>query len=111
MAEEPSSDAPLKYHLKGKGPARETPVAAKGGGTIPKQSSTPAAAATRRLDPLLKSVSRSFHLTLRVLPAAIRPQIGLAYLLARATDTVAEPLVAVDVGPLEARYRDLVAAN
>jgi farnesyl-diphosphate farnesyltransferase len=90
MAEEPSSDAPLKYHLKGKGPARETPVAAKGGGTIPKKSSTPAAAATRRLDPLLKSVSRSFHLTLRVLPAAIRPQIGLAYLLARATDTVAD---------------------
>ena len=43
-----------------------------------------------RLNPLLKAVSRSFYLTLRVLPAAIRPQIGLAYLLARATDTIAD---------------------
>ncbi len=47
------------------------------------------------LFPLLKEVSRSFYLTLRVLPRAVRPQIGLAYLLARATDTIADtPLVA-----------------
>lgn len=39
---------------------------------------------------LLKDVSRSFYLTLRVLPKSIRPQIGLAYLLARTTDTVAD---------------------
>jgi farnesyl-diphosphate farnesyltransferase len=39
---------------------------------------------------LLRAVSRSFYLTLRVLPAAIRPQISLAYLLARATDTIAD---------------------
>jgi len=39
---------------------------------------------------LLKKVSRSFYLTLRVLPAKIRPQIGLAYLLARTTDTIAD---------------------
>src|SRR5438309_4856182 len=39
---------------------------------------------------LLKEVSRSFYLTLRVLPAKIRPQIGLAYLLARTTDTIAD---------------------
>lgn len=39
---------------------------------------------------LLKQVSRSFYLTLRILPAAIRPQIGLAYLLARTTDTIAD---------------------
>lgn len=39
---------------------------------------------------LLKATSRSFYLTLRVLPGAIRPQIGLAYLLARTTDTVAD---------------------
>ena len=46
---------------------------------------------------LLKSVSRSFYLTLRVLPGAIRPQLSLAYLLARATDTVADTdAVAVD---------------
>jgi farnesyl-diphosphate farnesyltransferase len=39
---------------------------------------------------LLRQVSRSFYLTLRVLPGAIRPQIGLAYLLARTTDTIAD---------------------
>jgi farnesyl-diphosphate farnesyltransferase len=39
---------------------------------------------------LLEQVSRSFYLTLRVLPRAIRPQIGLAYLLARTTDTIAD---------------------
>jgi farnesyl-diphosphate farnesyltransferase len=39
---------------------------------------------------LLRATSRSFWLTLRVLPAAVRPQIGLAYLLARTTDTVAD---------------------
>ena len=42
------------------------------------------------IGPLLKQVSRSFYLTLRVLPAPIRPQISLAYLLARATDTIAD---------------------
>jgi farnesyl-diphosphate farnesyltransferase len=39
---------------------------------------------------LLKQVSRSFYLTLRVLPAAVQMQIGLAYLLARTTDTIAD---------------------
>jgi farnesyl-diphosphate farnesyltransferase len=39
---------------------------------------------------LLRDVSRSFYLTMRVLPAAVRPQIGLAYLLARTTDTIAD---------------------
>src|SRR5215471_14408387 len=39
---------------------------------------------------LLKEVSRSFYLTLRALPGKIRFQIGLAYLLARTTDTVAD---------------------
>ena len=39
---------------------------------------------------LLRHVSRSFFLTLRVLPGAIRPQISVAYLLARATDTIAD---------------------
>ena len=46
---------------------------------------------------LLKGVSRSFYLTLRVLPGKIRTQIGLAYLLARTTDTIADTqLVPVD---------------
>jgi farnesyl-diphosphate farnesyltransferase len=42
------------------------------------------------LGPLLKGVSRSFYLTLRVLPAGMRDPIGLGYLLARAADTVAD---------------------
>jgi farnesyl-diphosphate farnesyltransferase len=43
-----------------------------------------------RLFPLLKEVSRSFYLSLRVLPGPIRFQIGLAYLLARISDTIAD---------------------
>ena len=39
---------------------------------------------------LLKQVSRSFYLTLRILPRSIRSQLSLAYLLARAADTVAD---------------------
>ena len=39
---------------------------------------------------LLKSVSRSFYLSLAVLPSSVRPAIGLAYLLARAADTIAD---------------------
>ncbi|MEO5802600.1 MAG: phytoene/squalene synthase family protein [Verrucomicrobiota bacterium] len=42
------------------------------------------------LTSLLKEVSRSFYLTMRVLPGAIRSQISLAYLLARTTDTIAD---------------------
>jgi farnesyl-diphosphate farnesyltransferase len=42
------------------------------------------------LGPLLKGVSRSFYLTLRVVPAGMRDPIGLAYLLARAADTIAD---------------------
>jgi farnesyl-diphosphate farnesyltransferase len=42
------------------------------------------------LNNLLQATSRSFYLTLRVLPARVRPQIGLAYLLARTTDTIAD---------------------
>lgn len=39
---------------------------------------------------ILKGVSRSFYLTLRVLPGSVREPIGLAYLLARAADTLAD---------------------
>ena len=38
----------------------------------------------------LKHVSRSFYLTLAVVPADVRNQIGLAYLFARAADTIAD---------------------
>jgi farnesyl-diphosphate farnesyltransferase len=39
---------------------------------------------------LLKRVSRSFYLSVAVLPHDVRPVIGLAYLLARAADTIAD---------------------
>jgi len=45
------------------------------------------------LEDLLRDTSRSFYLTLRVLPRAVRPQISLAYLLARTSDTIADAQV------------------
>src|SRR3989442_1137444 len=39
---------------------------------------------------LLASVSRSFYLSIKALPRDVRAPIGLAYLLARATDTIAD---------------------
>ena len=55
------------------------------------------------LNNLLKATSRSFYLTLRVLPSAVRPQIGLAYLLARTTDTIAD----TEILPVEQRLEAL----
>jgi len=55
------------------------------------------------LNDLLKATSRSFYLTLRILPAAVRPQIGLAYLLARTTDTIAD----TEILPVEQRLEAL----
>ncbi|MGH7971175.1 MAG: phytoene/squalene synthase family protein, partial [Limisphaerales bacterium] len=52
---------------------------------------------------LLRESSRSFYLTLRVLPGRIRPQIGLAYLLARTSDTIAD----TEVLPVEQRIEAL----
>jgi farnesyl-diphosphate farnesyltransferase len=52
---------------------------------------------------LLREVSRSFYLTLRILPASIRPQISVAYLLARASDTIAD----TEVVPRERRLEIL----
>lgn len=42
------------------------------------------------LGALLRRVSRSFYLTLRVVSSDVRRPIGLAYLLARAADTIAD---------------------
>lgn len=42
------------------------------------------------LRPLLKQVSRSFSLSLTVLPPALRGPLGVAYLLARAADTITD---------------------
>ena len=39
---------------------------------------------------MLRSVSRSFYLSIRLLPRALRDPIALGYLLARATDTIAD---------------------
>ena len=46
------------------------------------------------LTSLLRDVSRSFYLTMRMLPRPVRRQISLAYLLARTTDTIADTEVA-----------------
>ncbi len=40
--------------------------------------------------PVLRSVSRSIYISIRLLPPKLRHPIGLAYLLARATDSVAD---------------------
>ena len=47
-------------------------------------------ASSRFHSPLLRSVSRSFYLSIRILPARLREPVALAYLLARTTDTVAD---------------------
>ncbi len=54
---------------------------------------------------ILKSVSRSFYLTIRVLPRELREPIGLAYLLARTSDTIADSTTA----PAEVRLKNLAA--
>lgn len=51
----------------------------------------------------LKDVSRSFYLTLRILPKPVRRPIGLAYLLARTTDTIAD----TEILPVEKRLNAL----
>jgi len=55
------------------------------------------------LGDLLRQVSRSFSLSVAVLPRALREPIGLAYLLARAADTVADTRLL----PREARVAHL----
>lgn len=47
-------------------------------------------AAHELLHGILKQVSRSFYLTLNVLPDGVREQMGLSYLFARAADTIAD---------------------
>jgi farnesyl-diphosphate farnesyltransferase len=44
----------------------------------------------RLLTDILREVSRAFYLTLRALPSGVREPVALAYLLARAADTVAD---------------------
>lgn len=56
---------------------------------------------TELLHHLLRRVSRSFYLSLRLLPGSVRLPIGLAYLLARASDSIADAASA----PVELRSR------
>jgi farnesyl-diphosphate farnesyltransferase len=59
--------------------------------------------------PILRSVSRSFYLSLRFLPKALRDPLSLAYLLARATDTIADT-IEPPAGLRSEALRDLEAA-
>src|ERR1043166_7416421 len=45
------------------------------------------------LTQILPQVSRSFYLSLRVLPQSVRQPLGLAYLFCRAADTIADTVV------------------
>jgi len=56
-----------------------------------------------QLNELLKQTSRTFYTTLCVLPRAVRSQIGLAYLLARTSDTIAD----TEIVPVEQRLNAL----
>ena len=47
----------------------------------------------KRIENLLEGTSRSFFLSLKVLPRKIRKHIGLTYLLARLSDTIADSKV------------------
>ncbi len=65
----------------------------QGAGRLGRQRFTPAVSAERRrglLTGLLKSVSRAFYLSVRVLPPRMREPVAIAYLLARAADTIAD---------------------
>lgn len=51
---------------------------------------------------LLRAVSRSFYVSIRLLPASLRRPVAVAYLLARATDTLADT---ADLPSLERREK------
>src|SRR5262245_32710888 len=57
------------------------------------------------LGSLLRDVSRSFYLSLAILSRDVREPVGLAYLLARASDTVADTRIV----PRQDRLRHLAA--
>jgi len=55
----------------------------------------------RLLFDILPRVSRSFYLSVRILPKALRRPIGLAYLFCRAADTIADTRLVPRAGRLE----------
>src|ERR1043166_7110456 len=56
-----------------------------------------------KTESLLRPVSRSFYLSIRILPRRLREPVGLAYLLARTTDSVADTAAI----PAESRIQTL----
>jgi farnesyl-diphosphate farnesyltransferase len=76
---------------------RETRTIAEAGlariGPLPYDARVTEPERDQLIGPLLRDVSRSFYLTLRVLPGELRPAISLAYLFARASDTIADTKV------------------
>ena len=63
--------------------------------------------------PLLKAVSRSFYLSMRILPRDLQAPIGLAYLLARASDTIADTADAAEPVRLRhlARFEEMIRSG
>ncbi len=57
----------------------------------------------RLLTDVLKRVSRSFYMSLRVLPHELQTPVGLAYLLGRTLDTIAD----IEILPVDVRLRYL----
>ena len=55
---------------------------------------------SRKLESILRSVSRSFFISIWLLPRKLREPAGLGYLLARATDTL------VDTAEISAPLRE-----
>ena len=71
---------------------------------------TPASLSELVIDwPLLKRVSRSFYLTLRLLPPQVRESIALAYLLARLSDTAVDGATSDAEKQLLARRQEIEA--
>ena len=64
----------------------------------------------KTINSLLKGTSRSFYLTLKALPSKVRSQIGLGYLLARISDTIADSIRGSAIQRLEAleHYNDRI---
>ena len=65
------------------------------------------------LDSILEGTSRSFYLTLKNLPSGLRSQVGLLYLLARTSDTIADSERGVPAQRLQAleRYNEYAQGN
>ncbi len=65
-------------------------ASAKHSGMVCPDSALPRKQARYLLKPLLAGVSRSFYLSIRVLPPAVGRPVAVAYLLARAADSIAD---------------------